>query len=105
LDIQVSPAHDGPGPAEEYARRLADRRVAVQQLDVVDARTAGARLLTVVGVAATAVFVWRGSITGYLLLVLPAGTYDVHVAQPGRPDVTLSAMELPPDRTRMKLIQ
>ena len=42
---------------------------------------------------------------GYLLLVLPAGTYDVHVAQPGRPDVTLSAMELPPDRTRMKLIQ
>ena len=42
---------------------------------------------------------------GYLLLVLPADTYDVRVAQPGRPAVTLSAMELPPDRTRMKLIQ
>lgn len=42
---------------------------------------------------------------GYLLLVLPAGTYDVRVAQPRRPEVTLSAIELPPDRTRMKLIQ
>ena len=79
MDIQVSPAHDGPGPAEEYARRLADRRVAVQQLDVVDARTAGVRLLTVVAVAATAVFVWRGSITGYLLLV-PLVVFGVLVA-------------------------
>jgi hypothetical protein len=43
--------------------------------------------------------------SGYLLLVLPAGTYDVRVARPGRPEVTLSAMELPPDRTRMRLIQ
>lgn len=42
---------------------------------------------------------------GYLLLVLPAGTYDVRVAGAGRPEVILSAIELPPDRTRMKLIQ
>jgi hypothetical protein len=41
----------------------------------------------------------------YLLLVLPAGTYDVRVAGTGRPEVMLSAIELPPDRTRMKLIQ
>ena len=42
---------------------------------------------------------------GYLLLVLPAGTYDVRVVQLGRSEVALSAIELPPDRTRMKLIQ
>jgi hypothetical protein len=42
---------------------------------------------------------------GYLLLVLPAGTYDIRVAQPGRPDVALGALEVPADRTRMKLIQ
>ena len=42
---------------------------------------------------------------GYLLLVLPAGTYDVRVSETGRPEVMLSAIELPPDRTRMKLIQ
>jgi len=42
---------------------------------------------------------------GYLLLVLPAGTYDVRVSETGRPEVKLSAIELPPDRTRMKLIQ
>jgi hypothetical protein len=65
--IQVSRAHDGP--AEQYSRRLADRRAAVQRLDVLDARTAAARLLTVIGGAATAILVWRGGITGYLLLV------------------------------------
>ena len=65
--IHVSHAHDGP--AEQYTRRLADRRAAVQRLDVLDARTAAARLLTLIGGAATAVVVWRGGITGYLLLV------------------------------------
>jgi MutS-like protein len=57
------------GPAEQYSRRLADRRAAVQRLDLLDDRTVAARRLTVVGGVATAVFVWRGSITGYLLLV------------------------------------
>jgi hypothetical protein len=57
------------GPAEEYTRRLADRRAAVQRLDVFDDRIVAARMLTVVGGAATAVLVWRGSIGGYLVLV------------------------------------
>ena len=56
-------------PAEQYSQRLADRRAAVQRLDVVDARFAAARLLTVIGGAAAAVLVWRAGITGYLLLV------------------------------------
>jgi hypothetical protein len=37
--------------------------------------------------------------------VLRAGSYDVRVAEKGRPEVLLSAIEVPPDRTRMKLIQ
>jgi hypothetical protein len=75
--IQISHAHDGP--AEEYTRRLADRRTAVQRLDVLDARIAAARLLIVIGGAATAVLVWRGSITAYLLLV-PLVAFGVLVA-------------------------
>lgn len=43
--------------------------------------------------------------TGYALLVLPAGTYDVHIARAGREPVLLSGIEVPPDRTRMKAIQ
>jgi hypothetical protein len=42
---------------------------------------------------------------GYMLIVVPAGTYDVRITQPGRSDVTLTAVEVPADRTRMKLIQ
>lgn len=42
---------------------------------------------------------------GYLLLVLPAGTYDLRVSQAGKADVVLGGLEVPADRTRMKLIQ
>jgi hypothetical protein len=42
---------------------------------------------------------------GYLLLVLPAGIYDLRVSQPGRAEVALGGLEVPADRTRMKLIQ
>ena len=42
---------------------------------------------------------------GYVLLVLPAGSYDLHITQPGRSDLRLGAIEVPADRTRMKLIQ
>jgi MutS domain V len=61
--------HVHDGPAEEYTRRLADHRAAVQRLDVRDARTAAARLLTLIVGAATVVLVWRVGLTGYLLLV------------------------------------
>ena len=42
---------------------------------------------------------------GYLLLVLPAGTYDVRIVRTGKEPVVLSTIELPADRTRMKVIQ
>jgi hypothetical protein len=42
---------------------------------------------------------------GYALLVLPAGTYDVRIARPGKDPVVLSRIEVPADRTRMKVIQ
>ena len=42
---------------------------------------------------------------GYALLVLPAGTYDVRIARTGKEPVVLSKIELPADRTRMKVIQ
>ena len=42
---------------------------------------------------------------GYLLLVLPAGTYDVRVTQPGREPNVLARVEVPADSTRMKVIQ
>jgi hypothetical protein len=41
---------------------------------------------------------------GYALLVLPAGTYDVRVVRPGRDPVVLSKVEVPVDRTRMKIV-
>jgi hypothetical protein len=41
---------------------------------------------------------------GYLLLVLPAETYDVRVTRPGLDPIVLSGIEVPPDRTRMKVI-
>ena len=59
--------HDGP--AEEYKRRIADRRAEVQRLDIRDARTATGRLATVIGAAAAALLVWRAGVTAYLLLV------------------------------------
>lgn len=42
---------------------------------------------------------------GYLLLVLPAGSYDVRVTQPGREPTVLANVEVPADSTRMKVIQ
>ena len=42
---------------------------------------------------------------GYLLLVLPAGSYDVRVTQPGREPTVLADVEVPADSTRMKVIQ
>jgi hypothetical protein len=42
---------------------------------------------------------------GYALLVLPAGTYDVRIARAGKEPVVLSRIEVPADRTRMKVIQ
>ena len=41
---------------------------------------------------------------GYALLVLPAGTYDVRVTRPGREPLVLPRVEVPADRTRMKVI-
>ena len=41
---------------------------------------------------------------GYLLLVLPADTYDVKIARPGQVPIVLSGIEVPADRTRMKVI-
>lgn len=42
---------------------------------------------------------------GYVLLVLPSGTYEVRVSRPGADPVVLAGVEVPADRTRMKLIQ
>jgi hypothetical protein len=42
---------------------------------------------------------------GYALLVLPAGAYDLRIAQPGREPVALSRIEIPPGRTRMTVIR
>jgi hypothetical protein len=41
---------------------------------------------------------------GYLLLVLPADTYDVRITRPGQDAILLSGVEVPTDRTRMKVI-
>jgi hypothetical protein len=37
--------------------------------------------------------------------VLPAGSYDVRVTQPGREPTVLANIEVPADSTRMKVIQ
>jgi hypothetical protein len=42
---------------------------------------------------------------GYLLVVVPAGAYDVQVMEPGKKDLTIGNLEVPADRTRMKIIQ
>lgn len=42
---------------------------------------------------------------GYALLVLPAGTYDVRVTRAGNPPTELTGIEVPADRTRMKVIE
>ena len=41
---------------------------------------------------------------GYLLLVLPADTYDVKITRAGQDAIVLSGIEVPSDRTRMKVI-
>jgi hypothetical protein len=41
---------------------------------------------------------------GYLLLVLPTGTYDVRITRPGREPIDLPRTEIPADRTRMKVL-
>jgi hypothetical protein len=41
---------------------------------------------------------------GYLLLVLPADSYDVRIARPGQQPIVLPNVEVPSDRTRMKVI-
>lgn len=41
---------------------------------------------------------------GYLLLVLPADTYDVRIMRTGQDPIVLSGIEVPADRTRMKVI-
>lgn len=41
---------------------------------------------------------------GYALLILPAGTYDIRVARNGKAEVVLPNLEVPADRTRMKII-
>jgi hypothetical protein len=41
---------------------------------------------------------------GYLLLVLPADSYDVRLTRPGQEPIVLSNVEVPSDRTRMKVI-
>ncbi len=38
-----------------------------------------------------------------MLLVLPAGTYDVRIVRTGKADVVLPGLEVPADRTRMKV--
>ena len=42
---------------------------------------------------------------GYALLVLPEGTYDVRITRAGNPPTELTGIEVPADRTRMKLIE
>ena len=42
---------------------------------------------------------------GYVLLVLPAGTYDVRVTRPGHDTIVLTDIEIPDNSTRMKVIQ
>jgi hypothetical protein len=42
---------------------------------------------------------------GYLLLVVPADTYDVRIIRPGKAPLSLASIEIPADRTRMKVIQ
>ena len=41
---------------------------------------------------------------GYLLLVLPADTYDVRITRTGQDPILLSGIEVPADRTRMKVL-
>ena len=42
---------------------------------------------------------------GYVLLVLPSGTYEIRVTRPGADTVVMPGVEVPADRTRMKVIQ
>lgn len=42
---------------------------------------------------------------GYVLLVLPSGTYDVRLTRPDADAIVWPGVEVPADRTRMKVIQ
>lgn len=42
---------------------------------------------------------------GYMLLVVPADTYDIRVIRPGRGPLTLTGIEVPAGSTRMKVVQ
>lgn len=42
---------------------------------------------------------------GYVLLVLPADTYDIRLTRAGRDTIVLNSIEVPADRTRMKVIE
>jgi hypothetical protein len=42
---------------------------------------------------------------GYLLVVLPGGTYSFQITLPGQDPVLLSALEIPADRTRMIVVK
>jgi hypothetical protein len=55
------------------------------------------------GAHATAVRAARGS--GYLLLVVPADTYDVRVTRPGHEPILLSGLEIPAGATRLKVVR
>lgn len=42
---------------------------------------------------------------GYVLLVLPSGTYDVRITRPDADPIVWPGVEVPADRTRMKVIR
>jgi hypothetical protein len=42
---------------------------------------------------------------GYLLVVVPADTYDIRITRPGRAPFTLTGVEVPAGGTRMKILQ
>lgn len=43
--------------------------------------------------------------SGYALLVVPAGVYDIRITRPGRDPLVMASVEVPADRTRMKIVR
>lgn len=41
----------------------------------------------------------------YALLVVPAGTYDIRITRAGRDPLVMAGVEVPADRTRMKIVR
>jgi len=68
-----------------------------------DAAATAITISRIGGPHAIAVRPARGS--GYLLLVVPADTYDVRVTRPGHDPIILSGVQIPPDSTRLKLLK